>query len=38
MRHLGAADPTDGDLPIEVDPADLAEQQRSAGVGDDDYR
>lgn len=33
----GDAD-TDEDVPIEVDPADRAEQQRSVGSADDDYR
>jgi hypothetical protein len=33
-----AADPADGEVPLEVDPADRAEQQRSVGVADDDYR
>ncbi len=33
-----AADPADAEVPLEVDPADRAEQQRSAGVADDDYR
>ena len=36
--ELGAAENTDTEVPIEVDPADLAEQQRSAGLDDDDYR
>ena len=35
---LGAADLTERDIPLEVDPADLAEQQRSAGPGDEEYR
>ena len=34
----GAEDPADAEVPLEVDPADRAEQQRSAGVADDDYR
>jgi hypothetical protein len=34
----GAADPADSEVPLEVDPADRAEQQRSLGVADDDYR
>ena len=35
------AEPEDGDLPTEVDAADLAEQQREAvppGADEDDYR
>jgi hypothetical protein len=35
---LGDTDFVDEDVPIEVDPADRAEQQRSAGPADDDYR
>ena len=34
----GVADPADDEVPLEVDPADRAEQQRSVGVADDDYR
>jgi hypothetical protein len=34
----GRADAPDDEVPLEVDPADLAEQQRSVGVADDDYR
>jgi hypothetical protein len=34
----GAADPADAEVPLEVDPADRAEQERSVGVADDDYR
>jgi hypothetical protein len=32
----GAAD--HAEVPLEVDPADRAEQERSVGVADDDYR
>jgi hypothetical protein len=34
----GVADTADAEVPLEVDPADRAEQQRSVGVADDDYR
>jgi hypothetical protein len=34
----GVADPADDEVPLEVDPADRAEQQRSVGAADDDYR
>jgi hypothetical protein len=34
----GAADHADSEVPLEVDPADRAEQERSVGVADDDYR
>ena len=34
----GEVDPADAELPLEVDPADRAEQQRSVGAADDDYR
>ena len=34
----GEADPADAEVPLEVDPADRAEQQRSVGGADDDYR
>jgi len=34
----GAADHADAEVPLEVDPADRAEQERSVGVADDDYR
>ena len=34
----GDADAADEEAPIEVDPADRAEQQRSVGSADDDYR
>jgi hypothetical protein len=33
----GEAD-ADAEVPLEVDPADRAEQERSVGVADDDYR
>jgi hypothetical protein len=34
----GDADLADAEVPVDVDPADLAEQQRSVGLGDDEYR
>jgi hypothetical protein len=35
----GDADLADDEVPVEVDPADRAEQQRSVGIADDDeYR
>jgi hypothetical protein len=35
----GEPDPADAEVPLEVDPADRAEQQRSVGAADDDdYR
>jgi hypothetical protein len=34
----GEADPDDAEVPLEVDPADRAEQQHSVAGGDDDYR
>ena len=35
----GDPDPADAEVPVEVDPADRAEQQRSVGSADDDeYR
>jgi hypothetical protein len=34
----GAADHADSEVPLEVDPADRAEQERSVGVADDEYR
>jgi hypothetical protein len=38
-EELGAADDAGTEVPIEVDPTDLAEQQRVAGLDDDDdYR
>jgi hypothetical protein len=34
----GGPDPADAEVPLEVDPADRAEQQHSVGGADDDYR
>ena len=34
----GDPDLTDTEVPVEVDPADRAEQQRSVGIADDEYR
>ena len=33
-----ADDESPDDVPFEVDPADRADQQRSVGLGDDEYR
>jgi hypothetical protein len=33
-----AGDGAESEVPYEVDPADRAEQQRSVGLGDDEYR
>jgi hypothetical protein len=36
--ELGEGEDAGAEVPIEVDPTDLAEQQRVAGLDDDDYR
>ena len=37
-EDIYAGDEPAGEVPYEVDPADRADQQRSVGLGDDEYR